>query len=1151
MLPKQILKIVLYGLGLGSVAAMVYLAGPMIAIGNYRPLENNIVRQIVILLLVAAFAAFAGFKFWERKKASKALAAGVTQEDQKDNDEAVLKDKLKDALATLKAASSGKKDYLYDLPWYLLIGPPGSGKTTALVNSGLKFPLSRGATPAAIAGVGGTRYCDWWFTEDAVLIDTAGRYTTQDSDAKLDKQSWLAFLDLLKKTRPRQPINGVMVAISLEDIMTLSAVELAAHANAIRARLLELHERLKVDFPVYALFTKGDLVAGFVEYFRFLGDNGRKQVWGATFQTADKTRNLVGEVPVEFDLLLERLSEEQLDRLQDEPAPDTRVVLLGFPAQMARLRQPLFDFLNQIFEPTRYHANATLRGFYFTSGTQQGTPIDRLIGSLAEIFRAEQVAPAAYSGKGKSFFLHDLILKVIIGEAAWVSTDAAAVRRAMIMKACALAAIALITFNATLLWLVSYKRNTLLIEQAAVSAKQYEDEAGNLGYLQETLIADNNYSKILPLLDLLRDLPQGYSSRTTPAPWSETWGLGQHERLRSASETLYHNGLERMFRSRMMFRLEEQLRANINNAPFVYDALKPYMMLAGLHPSDVGLVTGWMRRDLESLYPGSGNALARKQLEQHLAALLDLADQPLVEPDGRLITDAQKTLARLSVAQRAYAMLKSKALASNTGDWTAAREGGAYVEDVFEAPGGLDSVRVPEFFTYGGFQRGLIERLGDIEQQIRAESWVLGDAAQDPALATQFDRLRDQVLDFYTRDFVTAWDGALAKLRLRKLLADKPRYAALTGLGAPTSPLKKLIASIDAETRVTQERQPAQGSGSTARPTPTPLRPRGGAPGAAIEEHFKPFHDALESGGRSSAVDDIVVILNQIGNSVITLATEPAETARANIALQEQLSRLRNSAARLPSPFSDLLLRQAVAEFQRAGREATYSQLAEILRSEVNQACERVANLYPFKAGGRDAPVRDFQTVFAPRGVMDSFFKQFLKPLVDTSKSPWVPKPGESLSPETLRSFEVAAYISDVFFENGNSLSARFWIQPPVTPNLKVTFESGGVQIESPTAQGSTPARKAFDWQPGQSDITKISYAYLAGGDPVEISKTGPWSFFRFWEASGNLRVNDAGTAKARFAGQIFDLEYQITSSSVHNPLYLGQLREFRCPLGI
>src|SRR5262249_56755581 len=153
----------------------------------------------------------------------------VSEAAKRESDEAVLKDKMKDAIATLKAANGGKKDYLYDLPWYVLIGPPGSGKTTALVNSGLKFPLSGGASPAAIAGVGGTRYCDWWFTEEAVLIDTAGRYTTQDSDAKTDKESWFSFLDLLKKSRPRQPINGVLVAITVEAILTRSREELPAH----------------------------------------------------------------------------------------------------------------------------------------------------------------------------------------------------------------------------------------------------------------------------------------------------------------------------------------------------------------------------------------------------------------------------------------------------------------------------------------------------------------------------------------------------------------------------------------------------------------------------------------------------------------------------------------------------------------------------------------------------------------------------------------------------------------------------------------------------------------------------------------------------------------------------------------------------------
>src|SRR5262249_54515830 len=172
---KDILRIVLLGIGLTSVCALVYLAGPLISIGGWRPLESYIVREILILVLVAAFALVMAFNWNRRKQATAKIVEGIATPDKVEDDADVLKDRMKDALVTLKAASGGRSDFLYDLPWYVLIGPPGSGKTTALVNSGLKFPLSRGATPAAIAGVGGTRYCDWWFTEQAVRLGTRGR----------------------------------------------------------------------------------------------------------------------------------------------------------------------------------------------------------------------------------------------------------------------------------------------------------------------------------------------------------------------------------------------------------------------------------------------------------------------------------------------------------------------------------------------------------------------------------------------------------------------------------------------------------------------------------------------------------------------------------------------------------------------------------------------------------------------------------------------------------------------------------------------------------------------------------------------------------------------------------------------------------------
>ncbi len=136
---------------------------------------------------------------------------------------AILKDRFDEAINFLKTADKrGNTNSLYELPWYIIIGPPGSGKTTALINSGLRFPLAERFGKEALQGVGGTRNCDWWITDDAVMIDTAGRYVTQDSYASVDSAAWEGFLDLLKNNRTRRPINGAIIAISLADLAVQS-----------------------------------------------------------------------------------------------------------------------------------------------------------------------------------------------------------------------------------------------------------------------------------------------------------------------------------------------------------------------------------------------------------------------------------------------------------------------------------------------------------------------------------------------------------------------------------------------------------------------------------------------------------------------------------------------------------------------------------------------------------------------------------------------------------------------------------------------------------------------------------------------------------------------------------------------------------------
>ena len=283
---------------------------------------------------------------------------------------------------------------LYELPWYVMIGAPGSGKTTALVNSGLRFPLEQQMGRQPLQGVGGTRNCEWWFTDEAVLLDTAGRFTTQDSDAAADKAGWAEFLALLKKHRPRRPLNGVIVAVSAENLMVDNPREREDHVEALRRRLDELNRELRVQLPVYLLVTKCDLIAGFSEYFDDFTQEGRAQVWGVTF-SYEQTVNGEGirTLPGEFDALVTRLNERLLPRIADERDRRKRTRMFGFPPQFAALRETLMELVTAVFNSTRFDRPVMLRGLYFTSGTQERTPIDRLIGAMSRRFG---VAPEAW-----------------------------------------------------------------------------------------------------------------------------------------------------------------------------------------------------------------------------------------------------------------------------------------------------------------------------------------------------------------------------------------------------------------------------------------------------------------------------------------------------------------------------------------------------------------------------------------------------------------------------------------------------------------------------------------------------------------------------------------------------------------------------------
>jgi type VI secretion system protein ImpL len=1174
--------------GVLALAALIWFVGPLIAIAEVRPLTSAWVRIAIILVLVSVVFGYIAYTLHKRHKAVQELEAELTGAGEPDSDADVLAQRMKDAIVTLKKSRTTRGDFLYELPWYIIIGPPGSGKTTALVNSGLKFPLAKGSSASPMAGVGGTRFCDWWFTDEAVLIDTAGRYTTHDSDAGSDKRSWLAFLGLLKEHRPKQPINGVLVVISLEDLMTLGRADLSTHATAIRKRLAELHDQLEIDFPVYAIFTKADLVAGFIEYFGNFNDARRRLVWGATFQTDDKTVNLVGEAPKELDLLIERLAQEIPDRLQEEPDPVARTKLYGFPAQLADLRPAITGFLNEVFEPTRYHTNMALRGFYFTSGTQEGTPIDRVLGAMSSSFGRAMVEPSAYSGKGKSYFLHDLLRKVIFGEAGWVSSNPTAVRRDMVLRYGAYSLVALIVAGTLGAWWVSYLANRKLISDSELAMVQYRALAEPI--MQEQVVADTDFLSTLDVLHKLRYVPVGYGFADVATPWSHTFGLSQRERLLSSSRTAYRMALERVFRSRLILHLEKQIEANRDDPAFLYEVLKIYLMLGGGPnvPVDNDFVLAWIKQDWEeNLYPGAANRASREELVQHLQAMLDLdtGQQPAISLNGALVEDTQRLLVRLSLAERAYALIKSIARTSLIDDWMASARGGDDAVNVFETRDGRDlsSVRVPNLYTYNGFHELFLEKLPTIADQLQRERWVLGPAGEQSAVERQYETLGPDLLNMYATDFIRSWREALDNLRLKRLAVGRPTYPTLQAASSPASPIKLLFASVRDETILTQERgEPESAPASSAIASEAGQRlasryqsrlpelarigldiarksqRRAGSPGATqvpgenIEAYFRRFHQLAEGAEGERPIDKLIDNLNAIYVNLTLAATSPEMAPSATQAVHQQVAALRANASRLPDPLSTMML-AAADEFEGDAASTTAAELNQQLNNLVTRPCQEIiANRFPFAEGSqREVPLPEFARLFGAGGIIDRFFNANLARLVDTSKPEWTwrddSRLGRELSAATLRQFQNAAQIRDAFFPTGGTIPNVQLTVLPLTLSQDASaaeLEINGKKLESVHRIDSP---MDFVW-PGASLEGTASIRILPEimGRQSSIRFVGSWALYRLLNAGRMSQSGDTLSIRYVLGGR--EVSYRVRVGSLANPFALPALRSFRCP---
>ncbi len=1158
----------------------VWYFGPLIGSEEWRPFDKMIVRALIIAVIIVIFAVIMLIVALSRGRRDKDLAEDMAEAVESEEDVAVaaelseLKGKFKDALNALRKTKRGRR-HLYELPWYVIIGPPGAGKTTAIVNSGLQFPLADKLGKAAIGGVGGTRNCDWWFTNEAVLIDTAGRYTTQESDAEADNKAWHGFLGLMKKHRPRQPVNGALVAISLSDLSLQDELTQKAHGQAIRRRLNELREKLGVRFPVYILFTKADLIAGFNEFYEDLGKEGREQVWGFTLPLdASKGEDgALGHFDSEFGTLLGQLNAQSLEKMQSETDPQRRALVAGFPQQTATMRSVAKDFLIEIFQDSAFDKRHLLRGVYFTSGTQEGTPIDRLMLNMAQTFGIGRQAIGSGQGTGRSFFLTKLFEDVIFPEAGLVSADDKVERRYRWARRVAIAATILAACGMGALWVRSYLGNTQMIAEAEQKVGLYQAATASI---PGSPIGDTDLVPVVAALNNLRDLP-GNPAVNEPDPERKiTYGLYQGEVIGTQAAQTYRAALNQRFLPRLLLRLEEQMTANMNNPDLLYEALKIYLMLGSQGPLNTDLVKEWMNIDWEVAYAGIARRDLRADLATHLDALL-AAPMQEVSLNGPLVEQVQGLLTELPLSQRVYTGIINSAKATALPKWRLTEAGGPAVARVLVRSSGKPlNEGVEGIFTYDGFNNVFLPEAVSVAERVQREAWVLGERGADIQSEAALLQLSRDVLDLYYSDFISRYDQILGDIDIIPMESLSHAVEVTNVLSGPTSPIVNILTEISKETSLTEDRSIvdtsslSQGAGAVAAIearsnlsiqgqilmealTNTALASTGEPPkppGAYVEERFQWLHDLVDRPeGQPSQLDQLMGVLTEVYQELNKMSFSGVSNGEAG---NEAIQRFQQSAARVDGPVPRWAS-QITTGSSGITTEGTRASINAKYQANVLPFCEQaLSDRYPFNRQSRsEVAIQDFARLFAPAGMIDSFFNDNLLKFVDTRTRPWtwqkVNNVDLGISQAVLEQFQHAAEIRDAFFNGNPSPLVQFQITPEaLDPKAKrVILEIDGTQIVFGHKTAPTPV--AVTW-PGSVGMGRVTFEPMRKNAEDQLTRNGPWGWFRLLDAAEVRRTNVSDRKRMIFkiGGRI--AIFQLQSGSVLNPFALPALRKFSCP---
>lgn len=811
---------------------------------------------LLLCLAVFLWLSVKLYKRWKNKRAADKLGNMLQQQASanaqapgaKSSDMETLRKRMLEAIHTIKSSKLGITSgsaALYELPWYMVIGNPAAGKSTAIANSGLQFPFAD-KDGKVVQGIGGTRNCDWFFTTDGILLDTAGRYSVHDED----REEWFGFLSLLKKHRKLAPINGIIIAVSITEL-TGNRPEFGINlAKNLRQRVQELTEKLEVFAPVYVVFTKADLIAGFNEFFLDSERAEKDRVWGATLPYSQKNSNqdMLDFFDRSFDELYDGLKQLSLANMAlsrgDRMAPG----VFTFPLEFSGIKNPLRAFIATLFEENPFQFKPVFRGFYLTSALQEGSAVSASSMRIADRFNLKvQRQQRAEITSQHGFFLLDLFRKVIFADkdlvAQYSSPAKTRARYAAFFTATALVGLLLAG------WSWSYVANRQLTANVLADL----DKAVKL---QEKRV---DLQSRLEALDVLQDRIEQLEAYRKNRPLSLGFGLYQGNMLEAKLKEEYFAGVKEIMLKPVAVNLEAFLGemnassdklepltklpqalaasttasaaaastaastaaasapdnvartykdASPTNVEDAYNALKTYLMLADRSRAEPGHLNDQLTRFWRSWLEGNRGNMPREEMirsaERIISFYLAQAGEPAwptIENKLTLVDQSRDSLRRavrgMPARDRVYAEVKARA-ATRFPAMTVARIVGDQDKELVAG-----SYAISGSFTREAWEQYISSAFKEAaNKELQSTDWVLKTSVKDDlTLEGSPEQIQKALMHQYKAEYSKEWQKFLQGVTIAELNNFDGAVNAMNRLGDPqSSPIGKLVNTVYSQT---------------------------------------------------------------------------------------------------------------------------------------------------------------------------------------------------------------------------------------------------------------------------------------------------------------------------------------------------------------